>query len=526
MKKIIILIFIIVSFLSVWFIFFREEKFDSEQILLSNTYNISKNYLALRYRTDYILIQTENYSNYEDWSKELSEIIDSWLKLEKDAEELERLAKSISKEKISFQFVTPALAYDRQEITNVFDNAPAGKKIATLAKHLGVDAKMAYKILKQDQAQVEADAWNEAGDTLQKLETSAVVIKDTCKVAGFVGGIVVTGGVSGLATGSVLSQAATIVSGADLILEVTEDGARIGLGNHNKISAIVGDVRKVTEPVASILGVVDLPNNLETGFKKFQGVMMGAEQFNSAAQEGKIAGIQLIPGEKIEKFSNIKKYQGPVYVSQLAKEEVNDWLKEVVPEEIVENEDLVKEILGIENNNKNVEEVETTSEVLVMTEDSESITSPEVLVKEVDDEGVINLSMKPEELGNDWQRAIRIELFSHAPIKIIDENFFVSYSTPFSFGEFSGFGEIKLDGHYDQSAGVISGRHYRKYDGTYKGQPKTLIYFGSFRQQFTLQDKEIKINFSGTVESTSLDGKGQPKTTTDEAGTSIFYEIN
>ena len=54
--------------------------------------------------------------------------------------------------------------------------------------------------------------------------------------------------------------------------------------------------------------------------------MMGAEQFNSAAQEGKIAGIQLIPGEKIEKFSNIKKYQGPVYISQLAKEEVNDRL--------------------------------------------------------------------------------------------------------------------------------------------------------------------------------------------------------
>jgi len=45
---------------------------------------------------------------------------------------------------------------------------------------------MAFKILKNDQAQVEADAWNEAGNTLQTLETSATVIKDTCKVAGFI----------------------------------------------------------------------------------------------------------------------------------------------------------------------------------------------------------------------------------------------------------------------------------------------------------------------------------------------------
>jgi hypothetical protein len=153
----------------------------------------------------------------------LTGIINDWTQLEKDSEELQQLAGKISREKISFHFITPVLAYDRQEISNIFDSAPAGKKISTLAKHLGVDAKMAYKILQQDQAQVEADAWNEAGDTLQKLETSAVVIKDTCKVAGFVGGIVVTGGVSGIATGSVLSQAATIVSGADLILEVTED---------------------------------------------------------------------------------------------------------------------------------------------------------------------------------------------------------------------------------------------------------------------------------------------------------------
>jgi len=52
MKKNIILTLILVSILSVWFIFFRENKSDSEQDLLANTYNISKDYLSLRYRTE------------------------------------------------------------------------------------------------------------------------------------------------------------------------------------------------------------------------------------------------------------------------------------------------------------------------------------------------------------------------------------------------------------------------------------------------------------------------------------------
>jgi hypothetical protein len=118
----------------------------------------------------------------------------------------------------------------------------------------------------------------------------------------------------------------------------------------------------------------------------------------------------------------------------LATEEVDDWLKEVSSKEIIENEDLVKDILGIEDLNI----VETVSSVLVEEKDLENTSSSEIGIEEINDERIINLIMKPEEPGNDWQRAIRIELFSHAPIKILDEDFSVSYNTPFSFGEFSG----------------------------------------------------------------------------------------
>ncbi len=295
---------------------------QDEQLLLEKTMTISKTYVALRYQTDHLLNEAETYT-YDERNQKMTTTIQAWTSLENDAKALEKQADDFSQPALSFRLFPTASAYDRNEISQIFDKAPAGKKIATLAKHLWVDAKMAFKILKNDQAQVEADAWNEAGDTFQKLETSATVIKDWSKVAGFIGGIAVTWWVGVIAAGSTLGKAAVIVWGADLILEVTDDGAKIALGNHNKISSIVGDVRKVTEPIASILTISDIPNNLKTGFEKFTAAMVALESFRWAAQEGKILGVELPAYEKPEQFANIKKYKAPVYVSQLSQEDLN-----------------------------------------------------------------------------------------------------------------------------------------------------------------------------------------------------------
>jgi hypothetical protein len=100
------------------------------------------------------------------------------------------------------------------------------------------------------------------------------------------------------------------------------------LGNHNKISSIVGDVRTITEPIANVLSITDIPNNLENGFEKFSAVMIALESFRWAAQEGKIIGIELPAYEKTEEFANIKKYKAPIYVSTLSQEEVNPRLLE------------------------------------------------------------------------------------------------------------------------------------------------------------------------------------------------------
>jgi len=331
-KKNIFILLLVIIVLTGVFYFFNSQKSNQpqEQAVLEQTLDISTQYLALRYQTDNVLVNAKNFGSYEKWNEEMTRIIGAWNKLENEAADLEKKSEALPVQEISFARNKTVYAYDRNEISNVFDKAPAGKKIATLAKYLGVDAKRAQMILNQDQNQVTAEAWNEAGDTLNKLEKSAVVIKDGCKIAGFVGTTALTGGSVALLTGSTLSKAAVIVSGADLTLEIGNDAASIALGNNNKISAIIDDARKITEPVSGLLTISTIPGNLTKGIEKLNAISFTAEQINSGVQEEKIIGIE-IPEVSIDSnnnFENIKKYKGPIYISKIEPNEVDKWLSE------------------------------------------------------------------------------------------------------------------------------------------------------------------------------------------------------
>lgn len=302
----------------------RRSAIADGQPVLQGTLTIASQYLDLRLRTDQILTQASGYADYDEWQSDLNIIINDWAVLEADAKELEELADKYSQDKkISLLDgvwkLNGAQAVSTQEINDVFDKAPAGKKIKTLASYLGVDAQRANAILRQAQDQVQADAWNEAGDTFQKLETSAVVIKDTCKVVGFVGGVVITGGAAGLAAAGTATKVAVVVSGADLVLEVGQDAATIALGNNNQVSEFIADTRVLTEPAAAILSITTIPQNIGTGFDKFNAAMLALDQFNSAAQDGKVVGIAL-PAYKKE--GQINKAQG----ATMSEAEIDEWL--------------------------------------------------------------------------------------------------------------------------------------------------------------------------------------------------------
>ncbi len=347
-KKLITLFLVLIVLIATGY-FLLTNKDKKEQQVLESTYDISKEYLLLHLRTDDLLVNAEKYPEYSKWDEDMTKLIQDWNNFEKKSQELESKSMKIAEE-VAFnpKLILTVNAYTAKEINAIYDKAPRFKGISTLAKHLGVDAKRAQLILNQAQDETTAEGWTEAGDTLQKLETSAVVIKDGCKVAGYVGGVVITGGAAGgFAAVGTLTQVTTVVVGVDLALEVTEDSAQIALGDKNKISSFVKDVRTVTEPVASVLTITNIPNNLGTAYGKFESVMVGLDQLRESAQEGKVVGIDLKNFEYHPPFQVIKqtKYPGELTVAEMDKIEVEEWLQSLNVKQEPMSQEEVKEFL-------------------------------------------------------------------------------------------------------------------------------------------------------------------------------------
>ncbi len=352
MKKILIAIFLLILLIAGFGFFIATTtigNLNKEEVVLEETYDISKEYFSLRYRTDTLLIDAEEYDNYTTWDQDMTVLIQDWNNLEKESQELERSASKTAEAVASrFTLVQSAHAYSAKEISNIYDKAPKFKGIATLANHLGVDAKRAQVILDKAQAEISSDIFSEEGDAFETLENTAIVVKDGCKVVGFVGGVVLTGGAAGFATVGTLAQVSTVIVGADLALEVTEDGAQIAFGDRNKISSFVKDVRTVTEPIATVLTITNIPSNLGSAYGRFDSVMVGMEQFRESAQEGKVVGIDLTNFKYQKPFQRIRqaKYPGTVTAAEMEMAEVESWLQSLNKEYKPMTQEEVKEFLG------------------------------------------------------------------------------------------------------------------------------------------------------------------------------------
>ena len=340
-KTIIILIAGLIVLSAGAFYYFNNQKSDQtqEQTILEQTLSFSKEYASLRYQTDNVLINVKDYSDYDAWNNEMTDIINRWNKLEKDATTLEKAASEMAEEKVGFVFINQAMAYTNEEVTNVFQKAPVGKKIMTLANHLGVDAKMAQLILNETQNMISREAYGEEGDVMATCEQGAMRVKNGAKVIVFVGTVVATGGTSALAASGALAQTAVVVSGADLVLEVTDDEARIALGDKNKVSNMVSKIRTVTEPAAGILAVANIPGNLSKAIDRFSAVSLGADQIRSVAQDEKILGISI----KIDEKGEIK-----TEISGLTEEELSQWKeKNNAPDSTQSAEEIIEQFAQI-----------------------------------------------------------------------------------------------------------------------------------------------------------------------------------
>lgn len=372
-RKIFFFISVLILLSVLAFFLFRGNN-KTEQIVYEDTLTISKEYLALRYKTDNVLVNAREYESYDDWNEDMALIIQEWETLESKALKLEENADEMSEETNALNFVKKAHAkdYSYAEVQAIVEKAPAGRQIRTLSQHLGVDAKMAQLILNQSQEMAARQAWGEAGDTFEKLENQAIVVKDTCKVTVYVGGIVATGGAAGFAAAGTVAQVTTVVVGVDLALEVTEDSAKIALGDRNKVSSFVKDVRTVTEPIASVLTITNIPSNLGSAYGKFDSVMVGLEQFRDTVQEGKVIGIDLKNFEYHPPFQVIKntQYPGDITVAQMEMAEVEEWIKSINKDYKPMTKEEVQEFIA--STNKETESTETVAKKEVTKNEKEN----------------------------------------------------------------------------------------------------------------------------------------------------------
>lgn len=347
-KKILIAIAVVLVLVVGFFSLKKENKTSTfDQEVYEETISISKKYTLLRYQTGNVLEKAKEYGDYDKWNQEMTVIIEAWKSLESDALGLEEKANKLASEKTALNLIKDTYAYDSVEIQKVIENAPVGKQIRTLSKHLGVDAKMAQLILNQTQDQITREAYGEEGDVFATCEQNSMRIKNGAKVTIFVGGIALTGGASAVATSGVVAKTALVVGGADLVLEVTDDEAKIALGDRNKVSEMVGKVRTVTEPTASILTIVNIPGNITKAVDKISVLSFAGDQIRSVVQDEKVLGISIKTDEKGE----VK-----AVVSGLTETELTEWKKENNASTIQPIEEIIKQI---EEENKEEENQST-----------------------------------------------------------------------------------------------------------------------------------------------------------------------
>lgn len=366
MKKItIISIIVVLILLAGAFYFFNKKTPDQaqEQVVLEKTLTISQKYTDLRYQTENVLEKAEDFNSYDSWNTKMEEIIKGWKELENEAIELEKQANKLSDEKVSFNFVEQALAYDKQEVSRVINSGSIKNQISRLAKHFGVDAKRAQLILNETQDQVSSEAYAEEGDVFEKCEQNSMRIKNGAKVTVFVGTVVLTGGVAGVVGSGAIATAGTVVAGADLALEITEDEARIALGDRNKVTEMAGSIRSVTEPAASILSIVNIPGNLSKAVDKFSAISFAADQVRSSIQDKKIIGISIQTNDKGEVKAE---------VAGLTPEELPKWRTEnngnpsnETVEEIINSAKMVaeKEVVETEKESENKQSEDKKDEI-------------------------------------------------------------------------------------------------------------------------------------------------------------------
>ncbi|MDA3847642.1 MAG: zinc ribbon domain-containing protein [Vallitaleaceae bacterium] len=280
---------------------------------------LSEMYIEATELTEEIYSTDPLTTSYEDWKDDLDEAMDLWEQIEDYSATFSDLLDEADYKTgldLDLHFGSTAYAYTKEEVTAFYDNAPKGTgkmRIELLAENLGVSAEKAFAILKMSNDQLEAEAWNDAGDTFEKLEQGATAIKAVSDVAVAVGAAVATGGTVG--TVSLVGKGVAIIKNADLVLGVAGDMAFVVMGEDAENNAIVANINAIkdyTGVVASVddLICIDTDSISDVAIYTVKGL-------NDYLQNDQILGIDL---------SDIDQKDESLKVSLLGDDEIGDYI--------------------------------------------------------------------------------------------------------------------------------------------------------------------------------------------------------
>lgn len=150
-----------------------------------------------------------------------------------------------------------------RDITERFDNAPAGKGIRTLAEQMGTDAKHAYAQLKQAQDILASDAYGDFAKTADTAYKTAKVLKTAGTAAQLTLSIVTANPVT--TTEAVMAAGGILINGMNTLLEVGQTGSVLIVGDDNKLSQSLENLEDNLAPIGSAIGLYGLGSNLAKG---------------------------------------------------------------------------------------------------------------------------------------------------------------------------------------------------------------------------------------------------------------------
>lgn len=260
--------------------------------IMALTRRSSELYCAGIYYTDKALSASPEQISYDQWTSYIEKAGEYWdaldeatatLKAQIDDDTFKEMA-DVQKGQSASLFLT-ASALESSEIIRVFDSAQAGHRLKTLAEYLGKDMNYARQALKMANGQITSESWNDYADTYHNLEASARVVKTVVTGAAIAAAAPAT---------SAIGAAAAVVSGACWVMQVTDDGCFVMMGNEYDSSEFVANLKTVTDSAAPVSGALGF---FSMNFSKSKDAVLAAysyaENLRALFQEGKILGLQL-----------------------------------------------------------------------------------------------------------------------------------------------------------------------------------------------------------------------------------------